>query len=132
MLRNILAVIAGILGGGLIVGLIQSVGHRLYGTTESIDRYDTAAMTEFIESLPLEALLFVLVAHAFGAFMAGLIASKLAETSKFSLGCIAAGFIVLGALMSMFMIPGQPIWLKIIDPLSAVLLGILGSQLGSR
>ncbi len=131
MLRNILAVLGGILGGGILVGLIESLGHSLYSTTQEIDPTDIEAMTAFVQSLPFGALAIVIAAHALGAFMAGFFAARLSESNHFTLGLIAASFLLLGSLISLFSIPGHPLWMKIADPLLVVLLGWIGSRFGS-
>lgn len=131
MLRNIIAVLFGIIGGGLIVGLIQQVGHKKYGSADGISLEDIEGLTEFIQTLPTEAFLFVILAHCTGAFMAGIIASKLASNTHFTLGLIAAFAILLATLVTVFSIPGQPDWVLYTDPSLTLLFGWLGAKIGS-
>lgn len=132
MVKNILAVVGGIIGGGILVGLIESLGHSMYSTSEEIDPSDVEAMTAFVEGLPFGALAIVVLAHALGAFMAGFFASRISESNHFTLGLIAASFILLGSLVSLFSIPGHPLWMQIADPLLILIFGWMGSRFGSQ
>jgi len=131
MVRNIIAVILGIIGGGLIVGLIQQLSHKRYGSADGISLEDVEGLTAFIETLPTEAFLFVILAHCTGAFMAGIIASKLSINNHYLLGLIAAFALLLATLVTVFSIPGQPDWVLYTDPAATLLCGWLGAKLGS-
>lgn len=48
--RNIIFVILGVIGGSILVGLIESIGHRLYGSQVPVDTSDPDAMREFVAS----------------------------------------------------------------------------------
>jgi len=132
MLRNLIAVVLGIIGGGLAVGLIQQISHKLYGSPQEISLHDTEGLTAFIQSLPTEAFLFVIFSHALGALLAGLIASKLSSNNHYLLGIIAAFAIFLATLVTVFSIPGQPEWVIYADPFMTVTFGWLGAKIGSR
>ena len=132
MLRNIGAVISGIIGGVIAVGLINKLGHNLYGAAEYVDQDDQQAMIEFTESLPIEAFLFVILASSVGAFMAGLITSRIAENNHYYLGLVSGFMIFIATLITALSIPGGPGWLLPVSLIATALMGIAGAKLGSR
>jgi hypothetical protein len=117
IVKNVLAVIAGWLGGSLInMGLIQ-MGHKLM-PIEGVDPSDIEALASIMPTLEAEYFVFPFLAHALGtligAFIAGLIAAS--HKMKFSLGI--GGFFLLGGIMVNYMLPG-PTWFAAVDILLA-------------
>lgn len=60
LLRNILAIVAGVLIGAVVILVVQSIGHLVYPVSSEIDLSDREAMRAFMASLPIGALLFVI------------------------------------------------------------------------
>src|SRR5210317_614903 len=108
IIKNILAVFAGWLGGSIInMGLIK-IGHKVT-PIEGIDPNDMEALAAVMPTLESEYFIFPFLAHALGtlagAAIAGLIAAS--HKMKFSLG-IGVLFL-LGGITVNYMLPG-PIW----------------------
>lgn len=117
IIKNILAVIAGWLGGSVInMGLIQT-GHKLI-PIEGIDPNDMSALAAIMPTLEFKYFIFPFLAHALGtlvgATIAGLIAAN--HKMKFSLGI--GGLFLLGGIMVNYMLPG-PTWFAATDILIA-------------
>ena len=113
IIKNILAVIAGWLGGSVInMGLIQT-GHKLI-PIEGIDPNDMNALAAVMPTLEFEYFIFPFLAHAIGtlagAAIAGLIAAS--HKMKFSLGI--GGLFLLGGVIVNYMLPG-PTWFVATD-----------------
>jgi len=113
IVKNILAVIAGWLGGSAInLSLIQA-GHKLL-PIEGIDANDMTAMAAIWPTLEFEYFIFPFLAHTLGtlagAVIAGLIAAS--HKMKFSLGI--GGFFLIGGIMVNYMLQG-PTWFTVID-----------------
>ena len=113
IIKNILAVIAGWLGGSVInMGLIQT-GHKLI-PIEGIDPNDMNALAAVMPTLEFEYFIFPFFAHALGtlagAAIAGLIAAS--HKMKFSLG--VGCLFLLGGIMVNYMLPG-PTWFAATD-----------------
>lgn len=132
MLKNFTAVVAGVLGGVFLVGLITQASHKLYGTAQHINPEDTEGMEAFITALPIGAFILIIVAHASGALTAGGISSRLAQSSKYYLGLVAVFFILLAVVITGLTIPGQPSWMLPADLICTTTLGVLGAKIGSR
>ena len=113
IIKNILAVIAGWLGGSFInMGLIQT-GHKLI-PIEGIDPNDMSALVAIMPTLEFEYFIFPFLAHALGTLVGASIAGLIAATHKmkFSLGI---GFLFLiGGIIVNYMLPG-PKWFVAMD-----------------
>lgn len=119
MIKNVLAVIFGWLGGSVVnMGLIK-FGHKLFPIA-GIDPNDMSALADVIPTLEFKYFIFPFLAHALGtlsgAMIAGLIAAN--HKMKFSLGI--GGLFLLGGIIVNFMVPG-PAWFTIADLVFAYL-----------
>lgn len=113
ILRNILAFIAGWLGGSIVnMGLVQ-LGHSVL-PVEGLDPNDMASMAEIMPTLDAKYFIFPFLAHAFGALVGGFIAAKLAANNhmKFAIG--VGGFFLIGGIAVSMMIPA-PTWFTALD-----------------
>jgi len=111
--KNILAVIAGWIGGSIInMGLIQ-IGHKLIPIA-GIDPSDMDALAAAMPTLEPEYFIFPFLAHALGTLVGAVIAGMIAASykMKFSLGI--GGLFLLGGIMVNYMLPG-PIWFAVVD-----------------
>ena len=82
MIRNVCAVVAGLIVGMLFNMVVVGVDFMLYPMPEGVDFEDTEGVAAYIKSLPLLALLIVLVAHLGQAFFD--------KAPHFSCQCIVA------------------------------------------
>jgi hypothetical protein len=129
ILRNILAVIAGVVVGSVVNMAIITVGPMVFPPPEGVDMSD---MDKFAENLKLlEPANFIApwLAHALGTLVGAFIAAKVAASHKmlFALG-IGVFFLLGGIIMvSMF---GGPVWFAVLDLIGAYLpMGFLGGML---
>ena len=106
ILFAILAVIAGILVGGMVVGAVEALGHRVYPVPADLDPSDPKALGEYIAQLPAGAFLFVLLAFAFGALGGSLVASLIGGRTP---GIIVGAVLCLFGFLNLVMIP-HPVW----------------------
>lgn len=131
ILKNVLAVIAGWIGGSVVnMGLIQ-IGYNLY-PIEGIDPANMEALAEVMPTLGAEHFIFPFLGHAFGTLVGAAIAAMIAATHrmKFALG-IGALFL-LGGIAVNVMLPG-PTWFAAVDILLAYIpMAWLGGKLGMR
>jgi len=82
MLRKILAVIAGLISGGISIGIIQTMGHFLYPIPEGMKSDNMEAMKNYVETAPFMALFFVIISYAVGALVSGFVSTKIANDDK--------------------------------------------------
>ncbi|MCI5057614.1 MAG: hypothetical protein MRY83_15985 [Flavobacteriales bacterium] len=131
ILKNILAVIAGWIGGSIInMGLVQ-LGHAIL-PIEGVDTNDMEALKAIMPTLGGKYFIFPFLAHALGTFTGAIIAGKIAATNKmkFSLG-IGVLFLLGGIAVNM-MLPG-PTWFAILDITLAYLpMAWLGGKIATK
>ena len=117
IIKNILAVIAGWLGGSIInMGLIKT-GHQLF-PIEGIDLNDMEALASIMPTLEFEYFIFPFLAHALGTLVGATIAGWLAVSHKMKFSLSIGGLFLLGGIMVNYMLPG-PIWFAATDILIA-------------
>ena len=113
IIRNILALIAGWIGGSIInMGLIQ-IGHTLIPIA-GVDPNDMDALAAVMPTLTFEYFIFPFLAHALGTFVGAVITGwiSISHKMKYSLG-IGVLFL-LGGIIVNFMLPG-PTWFAVTD-----------------
>ncbi|NOU45444.1 MAG: hypothetical protein HOO86_00090 [Bacteroidales bacterium] len=113
MIRNILAILSGIVFGMLAIGIFESIGHTLFPVPQDImqtaENQDTEALFALISP---QMLLFVLLAYLLGSFFGGLITSLISKRIMSSI--ITGGVIMLGGVINLFMIP-HPMWFILVS-----------------
>jgi hypothetical protein len=131
MVRSIVAVICGAIAGGVFNLAVIMLSWTIYRPPEGADLSDPATMSTYVQSLPLPAFLLVLVAHAGGALVGGLVAALIARRSPLVLGAIVGGFFLLGGIVNVLSIPA-PLWFAVVDLVSYVPCGMVGASLAPR
>lgn len=132
ILRNILAVIVGVLIGGMAnMGLIMLSPHVI-APPAGFDLTTKEGLQAAMPHMEPKHFLMPFLAHAMGTLIAAFIAAKLAATRHMALA-IAIGFwFMIGGMMMIFMLP-SPIWFTITDlALAYVPMGYLGGKLAHR
>ncbi|WNJ17542.1 hypothetical protein [Pontibacter sp. G13] len=137
MVKQILAVIAGLIVGFLLVAAIEGVSHELYPVPEALSTMDPAnpefkeVMKEHVATMPLGAILMVGLAHLVGVFGATAVATAIAkERAKTPVGILIGLFLAFG-VMNLIMIP-HPIWFSILDVLIYPIGGFLGMYAAAK
>lgn len=131
MARLVLGVIGGVVAGSILNMAIIMMSWRLYPPPLGADLSEPAALSSYVQSLPLPAFLIVLVAHAGGAFAGGLVAALIARRSQVVVGAIVGAIFLLGGIANVMSIP-SPLWFAVVDLVSYVPCGILGASLVRR
>jgi hypothetical protein len=131
MIRSIIAVIVGVIAGGVFNMAVLMLSWKVYPLPEGANMSDPATMKTYVQSLPTPAFLMVLLAHAGGALVGGFAAGLIARRSPVVLGAIVGGFFLLGGIMNVISIPA-PLWFAVIDLVLYVPCGIVGAKLAPR
>lgn len=129
ILRNVLAVAAGIILGGMVNMGIIVLGGQIAPVPEGINIMDPESLKANIDRMPLLNLLIPIIAHALGTLVGAFIATKIAVSHKRRLAMIIGFFFLLGGIQMIMQI-GGPLWFKIVDLVLAYLpMAWLGSNL---
>ena len=119
--KNILAVIAGWLGGSVInMGLIQ-LGHKVF-PIEGIDLNNMDELAAVMPTLDANYFIFPFLAHALGTLVGALIAGRIAVTNKMKYSIAIGGLFLLG-----------PTWFAAVDILIAYIpMAWIGGKLAEK
>src|SRR5688572_11978981 len=107
--RSIIAVLAGIVISMVTITVVQMLGHQIYESPAGLDMNDKAAIAAYMEKMPIEAMLMVLLAYIAGAFLGGLIAARLAPRRPILHAMIIGTLLFFAGIANFIMLP-HPIW----------------------
>lgn len=129
--RKILAVILGIVVAMLLVALTEFVGHKIYPLPADLDFTNYEQVKSFVQTLPLGALLFVLLGWGLGSFFGGLVAGLMSHEKQMRASLIVGGVILAATIVNLVIIP-SPIWFAIsgviLVPLLAFFAGLIATK----
>ncbi|MDB4516071.1 hypothetical protein N9089_00580 [Crocinitomicaceae bacterium] len=115
--RSILAVLAGIVGGMVIIMIIQSILHEIYpiDIKKLMELYkeDPEGYREFLRNQPIGAHLGVILSHGLGAF-GGMIIGRLIDRKNGMTVIAIALILLLGNVVNFISMP-HPLWFPFVD-----------------
>jgi hypothetical protein len=129
IVRNLLAVIAGLIGGSFVNMAIVMVGPIVFPLPEGVDMNDMEKIADNIKLLKPTNFIAPWLAHAMGTLVGAFIAARLASSQKMICALVISAFFLLGGIMMVAMV-GGPIWFIVLDLVGAYLpMGYLGGIL---
>ena len=132
IVRNILAVIIGVIVGGFANMAVISLSGGLIAPPEGVDPNDIESIKANMHLYEIKHFIMPFLAHAFGALVAGVLTAFIAVSKKTLLGTIAGGFFFIGGAMMIYMIPQTPIWFILLDLIVAYFpMGWLGAKIAT-
>lgn len=117
VVRNILAVIAGWVGGSIVNMAMIKAGYHFF-PIPGIDPNDMEALKSIMPTLRSEHFIFPFAAHAIGTLTGALIAGLIAASHKIRYAMGIGLLFLLGGIAACFMLPA-PTWFIIADLLLA-------------
>jgi len=128
-LRNILAVVAGIVVGSVVNSTIVNLGPSVIPLPEGADVSTIDGVRESMDLFRFVNFIPPFVAHALGTLVGAFLAAKLAASHGFRFALGIGVFFLLGGIAAAVMI-GGPAWFIIADlALAYVPMGYLGGVL---
>lgn len=109
MLKNILAVFAGIIAGSICIWGVETINHLLYPFPKGIKPDDMEGFKNYIETLPFLGKFMVIVGYALGAVVSGFIATKISKDGKPTAALICGIIFLVFTIYNMTVLP-IPIW----------------------
>lgn len=132
VVRNVLAVLAGIVIGGIVNMLLVTIGPMVIPPPAGAD---VSSMEALGKSMPLfEPRHFIMpfLAHALGTLVGAIAAYMIAGSYKTQIALAIGLFFLLGGATASYMLPA-PAWFEALDLLVAYLpMAWLGSKIGAR
>ena len=118
MLRNIIAVIAGLVAGMVVnIGIVY-LGPMLIAPPAGADMTTAEGITAAMPLLEPKHFVAPFLAHALGTLVGALVAALISATSKMTVAMIVGCITLIGGIMAAAMIPA-PMWFILLDLLVA-------------
>jgi hypothetical protein len=132
LLRNILAVIVGLVIGGFINMALVTLSPSLIPPPAGVDVNDAESLAKGIHLFEPRHFIMPFLAHALGTLVGALVAYLIAVTYRLRIAYVIGVVFLCGGVAASFMIPA-PAWFIALDLLAAYLpMAWLGIQMGSR
>jgi hypothetical protein len=132
LLRNVLAVLGGIVIGGVVNMALVTLSPMLIPPPEGVDVNDLESIRKAMHLFQPRHFIMPFFAHAAGTFVGALSAYLIAATYKTRFPYVIGVFFFCGGVAASFLIPA-PAWFIALDLLVAYLpMTWLGIQLGAR
>lgn len=114
VLRNTLAVIAGLFVGSIVNMSIILMSGSIIPPPDGADNTTMEGLQKTMHLFEPKHFLFPFLAHAIGTFAGAVIAALLAFNHKTQLGLIIGAFFLLGGIVSVCSLP-SPMWFTVVD-----------------
>ena len=129
--RKIAAAVAGVILAVILVAVVERIGHLVYPLPADIDVTNTEELRAYVKTLPVGALLFVLLAWLAGTFGGGLLASFIARDNFRLYTGIVGGLVLLGTAINLVVIP-HPLWFSMLSVLAIIATTYLTREVARR
>ncbi|MGO4920443.1 hypothetical protein [Maribacter spongiicola] len=132
VLKNILAVVAGIVVGSIVnMGIIMISG-SIIPPPEGGDITTMEGLKASMHLFEPKHFIFPFLAHALGTLVGAVIATKIAATRKMTMALLVGLFFLIGGTANIAML-GGPMWFTALDIIVAYLpMGYLGYMLAKK
>jgi hypothetical protein len=132
ILRNILAVIIGLVVGGTLNMALITVSPRVIPPPAGVDVTDAESLRSSAHLFEPKHFVFPFLAHALGTLAGALLAFLVAASYRSVFAFVIGAFFLAGGVAAAFMIPA-PTWFIVLDlALAYIPMAWIGIQLGCR
>ena len=129
ILRNVLAVVAGIIAGGIVNMGIIMISSSVIPPPEGVDPSDMESLKAGMHLFQPKHFIMPFLAHAIGTLAGAYLAVRLAVSQHLKLALIIGAFFLIGGIMMVMDLPA-PLWYEALDLIVAYIpMGWLGWKL---
>jgi hypothetical protein len=129
IIRNILAVIAGIVVGSTVNMGLVTIGPAVIPTPEGTDVTSMEGLKASMHLFGPQNFIFPFLAHALGTLAGAWLAALIASSHKLKFALAIGVFFLIGGIVNVLMLP-SPVWFTILDLVVAYIpMGWLGGKL---
>lgn len=129
-IRNLLAVIIGIIVSVIIIIIGEALTHILNPLPTGFDMKDTEALKTYIANAPVSLHLIILCNYALACFVGGLIASSIAIDKKMNKAMSLGGIFMGVGMFSLISL--HPVWVVICSVFIFLPFAYLGGRMSLR
>ncbi len=132
ILRNILAVIAGLVIGSAVNMFFISLNGTVIGLPEGADVSTMEGLKESMSLFEPKHFIFPFLAHAIGTLVGAYFAAKIAATHKTKFAMAIGVLFLIGGIINVINLPA-PTWFSTLDLVAAYIpMGWLGGKLAAK
>ena len=129
ILRNVLAVIAGIILGSIVNMGIITISGSIIPPPEGVDPTDMESLKASLHLFEPRHFIFPFLAHALGTLVGAFAAASIAANNKLKFALGIGAFFLIGGITNIIML-SSPIWFTLLDLVGAYIpMGWLGGKL---
>ncbi|MGB1242676.1 MAG: hypothetical protein ACPG49_09145 [Chitinophagales bacterium] len=130
ILRNVLAVIAGIAVGMIVNMGLVTISGSIIAPPEGVNPSDMESLKENMHLFQPQHFIMPFLAHALGTLAGAFVAALIAVSYKMKIAIGMGFFFLIGGIVAVTMIP-SPTWFAVLDLVGAYIpMGMLGGKLG--
>lgn len=131
VLRSVLAVLAGIAAGVIVVAVVDTLVFRLYPLPAGTDTSDPAALRDAVATMPLQAFVLLLAGWVLAALASSWVAARLATRRLVLHGAIGGGLLLAATLANLAAVP-HPTWMWAAAVVLLPVAVVMGIKAGAR
>ena len=132
IVRNVLAVITGIVLGSVVNMGIINLQDSFIALPEGVDVTNTESLKSSMHLFEPKHFIFPFLAHAIGTLGGAYLAARIAASHKMNIALGIGIFFLIGGISMVFLIP-SPIWFAILDlSLAYIPMGWLSGRLAAK
>lgn len=132
LLRNVLAILAGLAIGGAVNMALIMLGPALVPPPAGVDVTNAESLARGVHLLEPRHFVMPFLAHALGTLVGALAAYLIAATHRVQIAYVIGVFFLAGGIAASFMIPA-PTWFIALDLLAAYIpMAWLATRIGDR
>jgi hypothetical protein len=124
MLKNVSAIIFGLITGFVLIRLTEFINHSLFPPPTELFT-DKEAIKAYVEQLPLGAKLLVIAGWAIGSFGGAYIATVVEKSKSPVFPLIVGGLFMIMGVLNMLTIP-HPVWFWVLSLLAFIPMAYAG------
>lgn len=132
ILRNILAVIAGAISGGILNMALVTIGPNIIPLPEGADNSTMEGLAESMPLFEFQHFIFPFLAHALGTLLGAMITARIAASHHQKLAWVIGGLFLIGGIQMVMQLP-SPMWFNVVDlGLAYIPMAWIGGKIGQR
>ena len=132
ILKNILAVIAGLIIGSIVNMGIIMLSSSVIPTPEGVDMSNMESLKSSMHLFEPRHFIFPFLAHALGTLVGAFIAALIAANNKLKFAMGIGVLFLIGGITNVIMLP-SPAWFTVLDLVAAYMpMAWLGGKLATR
>lgn len=132
IIKNILAVVAGIIIGSIVNMAFIVMSSRIIPPPDGSDLTTSEGLIASMHLMEPKHFIFPFLAHAIGTFVGAILAVKIAVTHKMKLSFAIGVIFLVGGIINVMILP-SPLWFTILDLLGAYIpMSFLAWKIGGK